>query len=124
MSIQDMKTNDEILIEYLKAEIKELKEELSNWLVEDKLFEENKELKAEIKELKHELKHKAIKIHQDRIPREYKAEAEEYFHHVPEGKEVYFFMLSEWEMKDGESGDLMIDKDNAICVINNEREMK
>ena len=95
---------------YLKEKIKRLKaERVKRVEYIAKVEEENEDLRKGCKLLKDTSHH----------PKEYKAEAEEYFHHVPEAKEVYFFMLSEWEMKDAESGDLMIDKDNALCIIKN-----
>ena len=81
---------------------------------------EIKSLKAENDKLKHSLKHKAIKVHQDRIPKEYKAEADEYFSHNPKSKYVAFYMLSEYDVKDGEGGVLMLHKDDALIIIHND----
>ena len=113
--IKDEKYYSKEIEKKLKAEIKKLEllscsddcQDNVNALI--KLQAENKDLRKGCKLLK-DTSH---------YPKEYKSEAEEYFHHVPEAKEVYFFMLSEWEIKDAERGDLCIDKNNAICVINN-----
>ena len=53
-------------------------------------------------------------------PKEYKAEADEYFSHNPKSKYVAFYMLSEYDVRDGERGDLMLYKDDAIVVIDND----
>ena len=107
--------------ESLQDQLKECVSDYDNdikasYELDDTHIEIIKRLEAEIKDLR-----KGCKLLKDtsHYPKEYKAEADEYFHHVPEAKEVYFFMLSEWEMKDAERGDLCIEKDNAICVIDN-----
>ena len=86
---------------------------------EDGLLNEVKELKAENEDLI-----KACNmIRADKTshyPKEYKAEAEEYFDHNPQAEKLFFFMITDYDMKDAESGDLMLNQDDAICVINNE----
>ena len=83
-------------------------------IIEDGLLEEIKELKADIK--KHEKQY-----HMMASSKEYKAEAEEYFDHNPQADKLFFFMITEFDMKDAENGDLMLSEDDAICIINNER---
>ena len=80
------------------------------------------EREEEIKRLKAEVKRGEKQYHIMASSKQYQAEAEEYFHHNPKVKEVYFYMITEYDMKDAESGDLMLSQDDAICsVINAER---
>ena len=74
-------------------------------------------LQAEIKDLR-----KGCKLLKDtsHYPKEYKAEAEEYFEHNDHCKEVMFFMLDDTLFDDNDDFDDFINKDDAICVINNE----
>ena len=95
----------------------------------DGLLEEVEELKAENKRLNDVITLQNADIiqadkqyHLMASSKQYQAEAEEYFHHNPKVKEVYFYMITEYDMKDAESGDLMLSQDDAICsVINTER---
>ena len=82
----------------------------------DGLLEESNLLKAEIKDLR-----KGCKLLKDtsHYPKEYKAEAEEYFEHNDHCKEVMFFMLDDTLFDDNDDFDDFINKDDAICVINN-----
>ena len=105
--------------------------------LDDKHVEEIKRLNAEISklethvdkycaisydELKAELVAKDKQYHMMASSKEYKAEADEYFDNNPQAKEVYFYMLSEYDMKDAESGDLMLSQDDAICSVTNLKE--
>ena len=100
----------------LQAEVKRLKgvldmdSSLDDAIIKD--AERMRELKAEIKSLKAD----AVKHY----PKEYKAEADEYFSHNPKSKYVAFYMLSEYDIKDGEGGDLMLYKDDALIIIDND----
>ena len=119
-------------IEELKQQVKELKLALVDQ--EDDIVNTNKvlissnrvtdgyieELKAEINDLKNQLNHKAIKLHQDRIPKEYRKEADEFFEHNPNQDKVRFYMLDEYDFNDATNGGLLLNEDDAICVIDND----
>jgi len=104
-------------IKELKAELNKVKKGnidtimdvgLKNETLQHEIFK----LEADIKELKENSnKH---------YPKEYQAEAEEYFEHNPKSKYVAFYMLSEYDVRDGEGGDLMLYKDDAIAIIDND----
>ena len=70
--------------------------------------------------LKNQLNNKAIKLHQDRIPKEYKKEAEEFFEHNPNHIKVWFYMLDKYDFNDAINGGLLLNEDDAICVIDND----
>tara|TARA_R100000808_G_scaffold19230_1_gene41827 strand:- start:3141 stop:3770 length:630 start_codon:yes stop_codon:yes gene_type:complete len=112
--IKSLNKDNKWLADKNKEIIKKKDNEIDDW----KLANELKE--TENKELKHELNHKAIKLHQDRIPKEYKKEADEFFEHNPNQNKVWFFMLDKYEMNDGALGDLMLNEDNALCIIDND----
>jgi chromosome segregation ATPase len=85
---------------------------------EDGLLKEIEELKAEVKRGEEQY-HMLASSKSKGIPKEYKAEAEEYFEHNNHCQEVMFFMLDNTLFDDNDDFDDFINKDDAICVINN-----
>ena len=110
--INESKWDKNKLINELKAEIIKLEVHVDKYgaIAYDELQAENKDLR------------KACKLLKDasHYPKEYKAEAEEYFEHNNHCQEVMFFMLDNTLFNDNDDFDDFINKDDAICVINNE----
>ena len=62
---------------------------------------------------------KSIKLYNKHYPKDYNMESKEYFEHNPNQSKVWFYMLDEYDMKNATNGGLLLDEDNALCMINN-----
>ena len=117
------KKNLTIEIEELKDKLQAVNDDYNNDHkvhneYEDGLLKEIEELKAEVKRGEEQY-HMLASSKSKGIPKEYKAEAEEYFEHNNHCQEVMFFMLDNTLFDDNDDFDDFINKDDAICVINN-----
>ena len=107
-------------VDALKDEVEELKAEIKSYIkAREGRINTIDELKADIKE-KEKQYHLLAASKSSHYPKEYRQEAEEYFSNNPKAKYVAFYMLSEYDIRDGEGGDLMLYKDDAIAIIDND----